>query len=64
MKLEEIKRAIEHGGRVHWHHSGYEVIKDKLGKFLIVCLDNQSCWGLTWIDGETMNEKEEDFFLG
>jgi hypothetical protein len=64
MTLEEIKQTIEQGGRVHWHHSGYEVIKDKLGKFLIVCSMNDSAWGLTWTDGVTMNEKEEDFFLG
>jgi len=64
MTLEEIKTAVEEGGRVHWHHSGYEVIKDGLGKFLIVCLNNEHCWGLTWTDGVTMNEKEADFYIG
>ena len=64
MTLEEIKRTINEGGRVHWHHEGYPVIKDGLGRFLICCTRNHSCWGLTWNDGVTMNEKEEDFFIG
>ena len=63
MTLEEIKTTIEEGGRVYWKHEGYPVIKDGLGRFLIVCMMNQSAWGLTWQDGTTMNEKEEDFFI-
>jgi hypothetical protein len=64
MTLEEIKKTINEGGRVYWHHEGYPVIKDGLGRFLICCIQNQSCWGLTWTDGVTMNEKEEDFYIG
>ena len=63
MTLEEIKTTIEQGGRVCWKHEGYPVIKDGLGRFLIVCTRNQSAWGLTWTDGITMNEKEEDFYI-
>jgi hypothetical protein len=63
MTLDEIKTAVEQGRRVHWKHEGYPVIKDGLGRFLICCIQNESCWGLTWTDGRTMNEKEEDFFL-
>jgi len=62
MTLSEIKTAINNGKRVYWHHEGYPVIKDGLGQYLIVCLNNQSCWGLTLQDDTTMNEKEDDFF--
>jgi hypothetical protein len=64
MTLEEIKRTIEEGGRVYWKHEGYPVIKDGLGRYVICYIQNQTCWGLTWTDGVTMNEKEEDFFIG
>jgi hypothetical protein len=63
MTLNEIKNTIEQGGRVYWKHEGYPVIKDGSGRYLIVCMMNQSTWGLTWTDGVTMNEKEEDFFI-
>lgn len=62
MTLQEIKTAVESGRKVYWAHEGYQVIKDKLGRFLIVCERNGSAWGLTWMDGETMNEREEQFF--
>jgi len=62
MTLSEIKETINKGGKVYWKHEGYHVIKDGLGQYMIVCLNNQSCWGLTWQDGKTMNENEDDFF--
>lgn len=61
MKLHEIKDAIANGQRVCWVHEGYKVIKDKYEQYLIVC-DNGYTTGLTWLDGVTMNGKEEDFF--
>jgi hypothetical protein len=64
MTLDEIKTTINEGGRVYWMHEGYPVIKDGLGRFLICFVQNQSCWGLTWTDGATMNEKEENFYIG
>ena len=64
MTLEEIKKAVEEGKKVHWSHSGYAVICDKIGQWLIVCSSNNHCIGLTWLDGVTMNGKEEDFFIG
>ena len=64
MTLNEIKSAVEAGRSVHWANDGYKVIKDKLGRFLIVCLGNDSCWGLTWTDGVTMNENESQFYIG
>lgn len=63
MTLNQIKSAVEAGKPVHWSNDGYSVIKDKLDRFLIVCHRNESCWGLTWTDGVTMNEKEEDFYI-
>ena len=63
MNLHEIKSAVEAGLPVHWSHDGYSVIKDKLGRFLIVCSMNESAWGLTWADGVTMNESEDKFFI-
>jgi hypothetical protein len=63
MTLQEIKTAIENGRRVYWKHEGYPVIKDGIGQFMICYIENQHCWGLTWRDGVTMNEKEEDFYL-
>ena len=33
--IEEIKQAIDDGRRVYWHHTGYEVIKDSIGQYLI-----------------------------
>ena len=63
MTLEEIKTALSNGKPVFWKHEGYRVIKDGLGQYMICCLNNHSCWGLTWRDGITMNEKEDDFFI-
>jgi hypothetical protein len=62
MTLTEIKEAVESGKRVYWSHSGYEVIKDRIGQWLIVCRFNSDCIGLTWQDGVTMNGKESDFY--
>jgi hypothetical protein len=64
MTLEEIKAAVESGRRVFQHNRLYEVIKDNLGQWLIVCASNNYTIGLTWMDGVTMNGKPEDFFVG
>ena len=64
MNLQEIKDAIAQGKKVHWSNRAYDVIKDKIGQYLIVCNLNDYCIGLTWQDGVTMNGKEEDFFIG
>ena len=42
----------------------YDVLKDKLGQYLICCSLNDSCVGLTWTDGVTLSEKENTFFIG
>jgi hypothetical protein len=63
MNLYEIKLAVEAGLPVHWSNDGYKVIKDKIGQFLVIFEPNQSCIGLTWKDGVTLNGKESDFYI-
>jgi hypothetical protein len=63
MNLIEIKTAVESGKVVHWGNSGYRVIKDTIGQWLIRCDYNGYCFGLTWADGVTMNGKPEEFFV-
>jgi hypothetical protein len=62
MTLEEIKTAIDSGKRVHWASTNYNVIRDDVGQYLIVCVSNSYCIGLTWKDGKTLNGKESEFF--
>lgn len=62
MTLQEIKQAIEEGTKVFWTNSLYEVIKDKHNEYMIKCTSNNHCIGLTWMDGVTMNGKEEEFY--
>ena len=61
MNLQEIKTAIAKGKTVHWSNASYQVIEDGKGDYLIQC-DNGSAIGLTWLDGVTLNGKEEDFY--
>lgn len=63
MTLEQIKAAIAEGKKVHWSNRAYEVIKDSLGQYLIICRLNDHAIGLTWRDGITLNGKEKDFFV-
>ena len=62
MNLDEIKAAVERGETVHVGNDAYEVVKDKLGQWLIVCRLNGYTIGLTWLDGVTMNGKPEEFY--
>lgn len=63
MNLQEIKQAIADGKKVYWSNESYEVIKDKIGQYLIYRRLNEYCIGLTWRDGTTLNGKESDFFV-
>jgi hypothetical protein len=63
MKLNEIKEAVLAGKAVHWNNGGYEVIRDRVGQWFILCRLNGSLTSLTWADGVTMSEREEDFFV-
>ena len=64
MKLQEIKEAVLAGRTVRWKNGAYEVIRDRVGQWFILCHLNGSLSSLTWADGVTMSEKPEDFFLG
>lgn len=63
MTLSEIKQAIAEGKKVHWSNEIYEVVKDNIGQYLIECISNKHCIGLTWNDGVTLNGKPEDFYI-
>lgn len=62
MTLEEIKAAVESGKIVRWSSSRYQVVKDRLGEWLITC-QGGSTIGLTWQDGVTMNGEPQDFYI-
>jgi hypothetical protein len=62
MKLERIKELVSAGVTVHWGNIGYEVIKDRLGQYMIFCSRTNSYTGLTDVN-DVMNENEDDFFV-
>lgn len=62
MNIQEIKQAVSEGKTVNWVNALYE-IKKSGDDFVILCISNQNCIGLTWMDGVTLNGKEEDFFV-
>lgn len=64
MTLDEIKKAAGLGLRVHWASPAYEVRRDSLGQWHIVCTHNGYTVGLTHRDGQTMNGAPEEFFIG
>lgn len=63
MTLEEIKEAVNSGKKVNWINKAYEVIVDKRGEFMIKCTINNSCIGLTQINGVTLNGNEDEFHI-
>ena len=63
MTLEEIKQAVLDGKTVHWSNEGSIVICDRLGQWMIQCIQNNYCIGLTCSDGTTLNGKKEDFYV-
>lgn len=67
MTLEQIKQAVKEGKTVCWTNQGY-IVKhntNALGEesWIISFTPNGHAIGLTWMDGVTMNGKEEDFFI-
>jgi aryl-phospho-beta-D-glucosidase BglC (GH1 family) len=62
MNLEQIKQSLSEGKKVFWSNENYEVIKDKINKYLIHCVVNDHCIGLTHKDGKTLNGEENEFF--
>ena len=63
MTLDQIKAAVDAGKTVHWANTGYQLIKDSVGQWLIHCTFNDCYWGLTHRDGKTMNGREDQFFI-
>lgn len=63
MTVSEIKSAVDAGKQVFWSNLNYRVIKDQIGQYLIHSQCNNHYIGLTWRDGETLNGKEEEFFI-
>ena len=58
MKLDEIKKAVDEGKPVKWGNKQYDVIKDNIGQYMIVCRTNYHTIGLTWKDGVTLNGRQ------
>lgn len=67
MNLEQIKTAVRSGQTVHVGNTAYCVnlhtFPNGEEQWLIRCVQNDYCIGLTWADGVTMNGKPEDFFV-
>jgi len=63
MTLDDIKAAVDAGQTVHWANTGYVVHKDRLGRYLITYLLNDSCIGLTDRSGQRLNGDEAEFFI-
>lgn len=63
MTLEEIKTAVGEGKKVCWTNDNYEIVPDQTGELLIYSWCTNSYIGLTWINGETLNGREEDFYI-
>ena len=47
MKVQEIKKHIDNGHYVTINNGAYKLIKDDLNQYLIICLSNDYCIGLT-----------------
>lgn len=52
-----IRQAVDEGKTVYVGTLAYKVIKDNIGQYLIFCVLNDYCVGLTWRDGVTLNGK-------
>lgn len=68
MNLNQIKIAVDSGITVNWSNASYVVIRHfprypDTPEYLIRCLSNDNCIGLTWRDGKTLNGKESDFYI-
>ena len=63
MTLQEIKNAVNDGKRVCWASTGYEVLYDEVGQWLIWCRMNDNYIGLTHRDEVTLNGREDQFFV-
>jgi hypothetical protein len=62
MTLQEIKTAVDNGTTVYWKNSGYKVVKDSIGQYMVEYEQNGHCTGLTHKDGVTLIYNEADFY--
>ena len=60
MNLEQIKQAISDGKKVYYLSLAYIVIKVNNDYFI---KNDRYLIGLVWADGQTLNGKQEDFFI-
>ena len=63
MTLSDIKKAVRAGKIVCLGSDVYRVTNPVKGQWLIHCILNDYCTGLTWLDGETINGEESDFYI-
>ena len=49
--IEAIKTAVDNGETVYADSTGYQVIKDRIGQYLIVFTASDYCIGLTGLKG-------------
>ena len=65
MNYEQIIKAVDSGKSVFWSHEGYRVIKDKNGKYLIHCVQNEHYVGLKshTVNGYDMTDEEMGKFF-
>ena len=62
MTLQEIKDAVDAGEPVRWFNDGYHVIKDRLGRYLVVCQSNSYTVDLTSRTNELQGD-EDEFYI-
>lgn len=62
MTLEQIKGAVDLGLPVKWSNSGYDVVCDSLGQYLIRFNPTGYCFGLCNARGE-LNGDESQFYI-
>ena len=55
---EEIRQAVNAGKTVYAGTPAYQVIKDKIGQYLIHYINSDHYIGLTWNDDTTLNGNE------
>jgi hypothetical protein len=61
--IEQIKTAVDNGLPVKWANRGYDVIRDKIGRYLIIFRPNNHAIGLTDISGNKLNGDIERFYI-
>lgn len=64
MNVNQIKTAVQKGQTVHWKNENYKVVFNHVSGFMIKSNSNEHFISLTWKDGETLNGKENEFFIG